>query len=239
MDNWKNHLKSFGLGNYMGYDLPPGKKGLIPSSEFYNRWYQYPKFKWYATATISNAIGQGEVILTPMQMVNFTAAIANKGWFYKPHILKKISNTDTIPSKYTKRYKTTIDSQYFEPVIQGMYDVYKEGTAKYIQIPDIEICGKTGTAENFTKIDGKIVQLTDHSIFIAFAPKDNPKIAIAVIVENGYWGSRWAGRIAGLMIEKYLKGEITRKDMEEYVLNGSLIEEYKKPYSGKPFKINY
>jgi penicillin-binding protein 2 len=239
IDNWKKHLESFGLGNYMGYDLPPGKKGLIPSSEFYNRWYKYPKYKWYATATISNAIGQGEVILTPMQMVNFTAAIANKGWYYKPHILKKISNTDTISSKYTKRYNTTIDAQYFEPVIQGMFDVYNEGTAKYIQIPGIEICGKTGTAENFTKIDSKRVQLTDHSIFIAFAPKDNPKIAIAVIVENGYWGSRWAGRIAGLMIEKYLKREITRKDMEEYVLNGSLIEEYKKPYSGKPFNINY
>ena len=239
MDNWKKHLESFGLGNYIGYDLPPGKKGLIPSSEFYNRWYKYPKYKWYATATISNGIGQGEVILTPMQMVNFTAAIANKGWYYKPHILKKISNIDTISSKYTKRYNTTIDAQYFEPVIEGMFDVYNEGTAKYIQIPDIEICGKTGTAENFTKIDGKKVQLTDHSIFIAFAPKDNPKIAIAVIVENGYWGSRWAGKIAGLMIEKHLKGEITRKDMEAYVLNGSLLEEYEKPYSGKPFNINY
>ena len=239
IDNWKKHLESFGLGNYIGYDLPPGKKGLIPSSEFYNRWYQYPKYNWYATATISNAIGQGEVILTPMQMVNFTAAIANKGWYYKPHILKKISNIDTISSKYTKRYNTTIDAQHFEPIIEGMFDVYNEGTAKHIQIPGIEICGKTGTAENFTKIDGKRVQLTDHSIFIAFAPKDNPKIAIAVIVENGYWGSRWAGRIAGLMIEKYLKGEITRKDMEEYVLNGSLLEEYEKPYSGKTFNINY
>jgi penicillin-binding protein 2 len=230
IDNWKKHLESFGLGNYIGYDLPPGKKGLIPSSEFYNRWYQYPKYNWYATATISNAIGQGEVILTP---------IANKGWYYKPHILKKISNIDTISSKYTKRYNTTIDAQHFEPIIEGMFDVYNEGTAKHIQIPGIEICGKTGTAENFTKIDGKRVQLTDHSIFIAFAPKDNPKIAIAVIVENGYWGSRWAGRIAGLMIEKYLKGEITRKDMEEYVLNGSLLEEYEKPYSGKTFNINY
>ena len=239
IDNWKKHLESFGLGNYIGYDLPPGKKGLIPSSEFYNRWYKYPKYKWYATTTISNAIGQGEVILTPMQMVNFTAAIANKGWYYKPHILKKISNIDTISSKYTKRYNTTIDAQYFEPVIEGMFDVYNEGTAKFIQIPGIEICGKTGTAENFTKIDGKRVQLTDHSIFIAFAPKDNPKIAIAVIVENGYWGSRWAGRIAGLMIEKYLKGKITRKDMEAYVLHGSLLEEYEKPYSGKTFNINY
>ena len=239
IDNWRNHLESFGLGNYMGYDLPPGKKGLIPSSEFYNKWYQYPKYKWYATATISNAIGQGEVILTPMQMVNFTAIIANKGWYYKPHILKKISSVDTIPSKYTKRYNTTIESKYFEPVIEGMFDVYNDGTAKHIQIPDIEICGKTGTAENFTKVDGKRVQLTDHSIFVAFAPKDNPKIAIAVIVENGYWGARWAGRIAGLMIEQYLKGEITRKDMEEYILNGSLLEEYAKPYSGEPFNINY
>jgi penicillin-binding protein 2 len=110
---------------------------------------------------------------------------------------------------------------------------------KNIQIPGIEICGKTGTAENYTKIDGKRVQLTDHSIFVAFAPKENPEIAIAVIIENGYWGSRWAGRIAGLMIEKYLKGEITRTDMENFVLDGSLMEEYEKPYSGKPFKINY
>jgi penicillin-binding protein 2 len=120
-----------------------------------------------------------------------------------------------------------------------MFEVYNEGTAKNIQIPGIEICGKTGTAENYTKIDGKRVQLTDHSIFVAFAPKENPEIAIAVIIENGYWGSRWAGRIAGLMIEKYLKGEITRTDMENFILDGSLMEEYEKPYSGKPFKINY
>jgi penicillin-binding protein 2 len=239
IDNWKRHLMSFGLDNYIGYDLPPGKKGLIPSSEFYNRWYQYPKYKWYASATISNAIGQGEVILTPMQMVNFTAAIANKGWYYKPHIIKKIDTVDSIPSKYTKRYNTTIDKKHFDPVIEGMLNVYNEGTAKNIKIPGIEICGKTGTAENYTRIEGKRVQLTDHSIFVAFAPKEKPEIAIAVIIENGYWGSRWAGRIAGLMIEKYLKGEITRRDMENFVLDGSLLKEYEKPYSGKPFKINY
>ena len=239
IDTWRKHLESFGLGNYMGYDLPAGKKGLIPTSNFYNKWYQYPKYKWYATATISNAIGQGEVLLTPMQMVNFTAAIANRGWYYKPHILKNIKGVDTISSKYTIRYNTTIDSKHFEPVVEGMFDVYNKGTASYIRIPGIEICGKTGTAENFTKINGKRIQLTDHSIFVAFAPKDNPKIAIAVFVENGYWGSRWAGRIAGLMIEKYLKGEITRKDMEDFVLKGSLEEEYAKPYSDEPFNINY
>ena len=119
-----------------------------------------------------------------------------------------------------------------------MFDVYNEGTAKFIQVPGIEICGKTGTAENFMRIDGEVVQLTDHSIFVAFAPKDDPKIALAVFVENGYWGSRWAGRIAGLMIEKYLRGEISRKDMEDFVINGSLEEEYAKPFSGEPFIIN-
>ncbi|MAN59327.1 MAG: penicillin-binding protein 2 [Flavobacteriaceae bacterium] len=238
IDNWHRHLKSFGLGDYLGYDLPVGKKGLIPTSEFYNRWYEYPKYKWYATATISNAIGQGEVLMTPMQMANFTAAIANRGYYYKPHIIKKIEEENSIPDEYTKKNITTVHPKYFEPVVEGMHDVYRYGTASMLQVPDIEICGKTGTAENYIRVEGKRMQLTDHSIFVAFAPKDDPKIAIAVFVENGYWGSRWAGRIASLMIEKYIKGEITRTDMEEYVLNGSLQDEYAKPYSGEPFKIN-
>ncbi len=236
MDNWKHHLESFGLANYLGYDLPPGRKGLIPDSKFYNRYY--PSHNWYAVTTISNSIGQGEILTTPMQMVNFTAAIANKGWFYKPHILKNVMEVDTIPKKYTVKNFTTIDSTYFEPVIEGMHEVYNTGTASYLRIPGIEICGKTGTAENYIRINGKRMKLTDHSIFVAFAPKDNPKIAVAVFVENGYWGSRWAGRIAGLMIEKYLKGTISRKDMEDFILNGSLEEEYKKPYSGEEFLIN-
>ena len=129
-------------------------------------------------------------------------------------------------------------SQHFEPVVQGMFDVYNKGTAIHLKVPGIDICGKTGTAENYTRIQGKSVQLTDHSTFVAFAPKDNPKIAIAVFVENGYWGGRWAGRIASLMIEKYLKGEVTRTDLEKFVLEGSLMEEYEKPLSGKPFRIN-
>ena len=119
-----------------------------------------------------------------------------------------------------------------------MFDVYNKGTAATLRIPGIEICGKTGTAENFIKIDSVKTQLTDHSIFVAFAPKDNPKIAIAVFVENGYWGSRFAGRMASLMIEKYIKGEITRTDMENWILTHSLENEYAKPYSGEPFKIN-
>tara|TARA_B100000795_G_scaffold74419_1_gene52796 strand:- start:57989 stop:59854 length:1866 start_codon:yes stop_codon:yes gene_type:complete len=236
IDNWRNHLLSFGLGNYLGYDLPVGSRGKIPSSKTYNA--KYPNNNWYATATISNAIGQGEVLLTPIQMANFTAAIANRGWWVRPHIIKNIQGKDTIDSAFGIKNKTTIDSKYFKPIVEGMHDVYRDGTATFLQIPDIEICGKTGTAENFKKINGTVKQLTDHSVFIAFAPKDDPKIAIAVFVENGYWGARWAGRIASLMIEKYIKGEITRTDMEAYVLNGSLEEEYAKPYAGKPFKIN-
>ncbi len=235
MNVWSNHIKSFGLGNYLGYDLKIGSKGRIPDGDFYNKWYG--KGRWSSTYNISNAIGQGEVEATPIQLANMVAAIGNRGYFYTPHIIKNIEG-DTIDKKYTTPKHTTIDKENFEPVIQGMFDVYNKGTATYLRVPGIDICGKTGTAENYTKIDGVTTQLTDHSIFVAFAPKDNPKIAIAVFVENGYWGSRFAGKIASLMIEKYIKGHITRTDLEDWVLSHSLEDEYAKPYSGKPFKIN-
>jgi len=235
MDVWSNHIKSFGLGDYLGYDLTIGKKGNIPDGAYYDKWY--PDFKWQATTTLSNAIGQGEILVTPVQLANMTAAIANRGYYYTPHIIKSVEG-EPIDSKYTTKYNTTIDKEHFEPVIEGLFDVYNEGTAKFLQVPGIEICGKTGTAENFTKIDGVRTQLTDHSIFIAFAPKDNPKIAIAVLVENGYFGARFAGRIASLMIEKYIKGSITRTDLEKWVIERTLEHEYAKPFSGEPFKIN-
>ena len=234
IDTWSKHVKSFGLGNYLNNDLYVGKKGRVPNREYYKA--AYPK-TFYSTYTISNAIGQGEIETTPIQLANMIAAIANRGYYYTPHIIKSIQN-DTIPQKFTTKRHTTIDKSHFDLVIEGMHQVYKQGTAKYLQIPDIDICGKTGTVENFVKIDGKRTQLTDHSIFVAFAPKDDPKIAIAVFVENGYWGSRFAGRIASLMIEMYLKDEITRKDMEDWLLTHSLEKEYQKPYSGEPFKIN-
>lgn len=232
---WSDHVKSFGLGNYLGYDLKVGQPGKIPTPATYDR--AYGKGRWFSTYTISNAIGQGEILTTPIQLANMTAAIANRGYFFTPHIIKKIDG-DTIKSKYTIVRKTSISPKHFEPVIEGMFDVYKKGTAKYIQVEGIEICGKTGTAENFTRIDGKQVQLTDHSIFIAFAPKANPKIAIAVFVENGYWGNRYAGKIASLMIEKYLKNSISRIDLENWITSHSLEEEYAKQFSGEPFKIN-
>ncbi len=236
--NWEKHVESFGLGNYLGYDLPIGKRGLIPDSTYYNRAYQYPKYKWYATGTISNAIGQGEVLTTPIQLANMTAAIANKGYFYRPHIIKEIDNQPIKDTLYTKPNYTTISPEHFDPVIDGMHQVFTGGTASFLQVKDLAICGKTGTAENYTKINGERMQLTDHSIFIAFAPKEDPKIALAVFVENGYWGARYAGRMASLMIEKYVRDDISRKDLEKWVLSHSLEEEYAKPYSGEPFKIN-
>ena len=238
MDVWANHLESFGLGDYLGTDLPTGRPGKIPSAEYYNKIYNYPTYKWYSTATISNAIGQGEILTTPIQLANMTAAIANKGWYYTPHILKEVEGEPIEEKEYTTKNHTTIDPEHFEPVIEGMHQVYKSGTASALRIPGIEIGGKTGTAENYVRIDGERMQLTDHSIFVAFAPVEDPKIALAVFVENGYWGGRYAGRIAGLMIEKYLKGEITRTDMEDWILSHSLEHEYAKPYSGEPFKIN-
>jgi penicillin-binding protein 2 len=238
IDVWRGHMASFGLGDYLGYDLPVGRAGLLPDSDYYNKVYRYPTYNWYASATLSNAIGQGEVLTTPIQLANATAAIANKGWFYRPHIIKSIDDKPVDNKKYTTKQVTTIDKEHFEPIIQGMHDVFNYGTATFLRVPGIEVCGKTGTSENYVKIDGERMQLTDHSIFIAFAPKDNPKIALAVFVENGYWGSRYAGRISTLMIEKYLKDNIERKDLENWILNHTLEDEYAKPYSGELFKIN-
>ena len=234
VDVWKEHLKSFGLGNYLGYDLSIGRPGHIPGASYYNR--AYSKGAWKAPTIISNAIGQGELLTTPIQLANFTAAIANRGFYYTPHFVKNIKG-DSLQKKYIKK-TTSIDPAHFEVVIDGMHKVVEKGTARVARIKSIDVCGKTGTAENFTRINGEIVQLTDHSIFIAFAPKENPKIAIAVFIENGYWGARWAAPIASLMIEDYLTGQVKRTRLEKRMLTGSLIEEYQKPTSGKPFKIN-
>jgi penicillin-binding protein 2 len=235
VDAWSGHLKSFGLGSFLGYDLPTGRRGSVPTTALYNRYY--PVGSWRSTTIISNAIGQGEVLTTPIQLCNVMAAVANKGFYFTPHIVKEIDN-HKIDKKFVTKSKTTINPEHFPPIIQGLFDVYNFGTAKSLKIDGINICGKTGTAENFTKIGTKRVQLTDHSIFVAFAPMENPKIAIAVFVENGYYGARIAGPIASLMIEKYLRGVITRKDLEKKILEKSLEEEYAKVLSGKPFSIN-
>ncbi|MGB2224500.1 MAG: penicillin-binding protein 2 [Polaribacter sp.] len=227
MNNWNQHITSFGLGNYLGYDLPSGQKGLIPNGAYYDRRYRYA---WNASTNISNAIGQGEVLTTPIQLANFTAAIANRGYFYTPHIVKKINNERIDNQKYSVPKQTTIDKKNFGPVIEAMHEVFKTGTGKWSRIKGIEICGKTGTAENFTLINGFKEQLEDHSILVAFAPKENPKIALAVFVENGGYGSTIAAPITSLIIEKYIKGEISpsNKYREQQMLSLSLEKVYKK-----------
>ncbi|MDO4728896.1 MAG: penicillin-binding protein 2 [Bacteroidota bacterium] len=235
MDVWSKHVKSFGLGEFLGYDLPTGKRGRIPDGDYYMKWYK--NGSWGGATTISNAIGQGEIATTPIQLATMMCAVANRGYYYTPHIIKKIEG-EQIQKKFVERHQTTIDAKYFAPIIEGLHAVYTGGTARQLQVKDINICGKTGTAENYTKINGVRTQLTDHSIFLAFAPKEDPQIVVAVFVENGYWGARYAGPIATLMIEKYLKGEISRTDLEKRMFTETLEYEYEKPYSGKPFLIN-
>lgn len=236
MDAWFKHLNSFGLGDFLGSDFPTGRKGKIPNGEFYDT--RYGKKRWSATYNISNGIGQGEILVTPLQLANVMAAIANRGYFYTPHIVRKINGKKTPFSEFTIPKHTTIKRPHFETVIKGMNLAYTSGTARGTQIDSIHVAAKTGTAENYVRIKGKRMQLTDHSIFVAFAPIENPKIAMVVIVENGYFGARIAGPITSLMIEKYLKGKITRPELEERMLNKSLEDEYNKPYRGIPFSIN-
>jgi penicillin-binding protein 2 len=230
LNNWSNRIKKFGLGAYLGYDLPVGQKGLIPNAAYYDKYY--PMKNWKAVTTISNAIGQGEILTTPIQLANMTAAIANRGYFYTPHIVKEIADRAITNERYLIPKSTEIEAKYFEPVIEGMNKVFQQGgTAFYSQIDSVSICGKTGTVENFIRVGGQKVQLADHSIFIAFAPKDNPKIAIAVFVENGGFGSTVAAPIASLMIEKYLKGHIKKKWREKTVQEIDLYErEYNKQF---------
>lgn len=224
IDAWSKHLNSFGLGDFLGYDLPIGRRGHIPTAEYYNK--NYKNGNWRSTATISNAIGQGEVLTTPIQLANLTAAIANKGFYYTPHILKKIKNNPF--NGFNQKKITTIDSKYFDPIIEGMFQVFEIGTGRYSRLETIQMSGKTGTAENFKRINGRKVQFEDHSIFIAFAPKDDPKIAIAIFVENGGFGSTIAAPIASLMIEKYLTGQVTRPWMEQGMIDKSLEYQYQK-----------
>ena len=233
LDNWANHIKSFGLGDYLGYDLSIGKKGFIPESDYYNRFYG--DNRWGSSTTISNSIGQGEILTTPIQMANFASAIANRGYYVKPHFVKRVDNKSI--NNRDKNY-TTIDKENFKIVIDGMVDVVDRGTARIAKINGISVAGKTGTVENFILIENEKKQLTDHSTFIAFAPAEDPKIVVSVFIENGYWGSRWAAPIASLIIEKYLREDVGRKWLENRMVNGSLTDEYEKPYKFENFSIN-
>ena len=215
--NWKKHVNSFGFGTKLGTDLPSELTGFVPKATYHAK--RNKTKNWKSLNIVSMAIGQGELSITPLQMANMVSCIANRGYYYTPHIVKSIGEESNIDPKFLKKQHTTIDPKYFEPVIEGMDLVVHGGegsTGRSSAIKDIRVCGKTGTVQN---------PGIDHSVYVAFAPKDDPKIALVVYVENGVWGSRYAAPISGLMIEKYLKGEISKnkKYLEKRMLEADLI----------------
>jgi penicillin-binding protein 2 len=214
-ENWYNHMHSFGIGETLGIDLYGESKGILYPYTYFDKLYG--KNSWRSTNIISLSIGQGEVGITPLQMANVVAIVANRGHFYTPHILKYISDEKLVPEQFTKRRYTTVDTPYFEVVVEGMARVVNSGTARIAQIKDIQVCGKTGTAQN--------PHGDHHSVFIGFAPMYNSKIAIAVLVENGGYGGRWAAPIASLMMEFYINkhAPTTRPDLEKRMMEGNLM----------------
>jgi penicillin-binding protein 2 len=209
---WRNHVLSFGIGKKFPVDLPQESKGNVPTVKYYDKYHGAGR--WNAITIISLAIGQGEMGATPLQMANYCATIANRGWFYPPHVIKKVEG-GSIDTLYKRKHYTTVNRRYFEPVVEGMRNVILNGTGRIAQLDSLTICGKTGTAQN--------PHGEDHSIFICFAPMNNPKIALAVYVENAGFGATWAAPIASLMIEKYLRGEVKRPEMEKRILEANLI----------------
>ncbi len=226
INKWREHMQSFGLDTWFGNDLYEGSKGRIPSADTYNRYYgSYSKGGWSVTASVSNGIGQGEVEMTPLQMANFTAAIANKGFYYTPHIVKAIDNKILFDSIYRQKKVTSVNPKHFDVIIKGMQGVFDYGTARRFRHNKIPMAGKTGTSQN--------PQGQDHSIFTLFAPVNDPKIAIATVVENGHYGATWAGPIASLVAEKYLTDTISRKNLENRMIEKSFYSEYKKQADNK------
>jgi penicillin-binding protein 2 len=214
--NWRDIATSFCLGTKTGSDLANELKGNVPSIKYYDK--VFGKGSWKASTVISLGIGQAEMGITPLQNANLVAIIANKGFYYTPHIIKAIGGNpnDTLLDRFkVKHYTKITDTAIFNDVIQGMARAVEGGTAGALKIEGIPYCAKTGTAQN---PHGK-----DHSVFVAFAPKDNPKIAVGILIENAGFGSTWAGPIARLMMEKYLTGKITRPDLEKRMLEGDLI----------------
>ncbi len=213
-NKWRSYVSNFGMGSALGVDVTSETAGFVPESTYYDKYYG--KGRWNGLTIISLAIGQGELGVTPVQMANLATVIANRGWFYTPHIVKEIGDQPNGKEKYTEKRFTGIDAAHFEMVVDGMYRVVEGGTGRGTRFSkDIEVCGKTGTAEN---PHGK-----DHSIFIAFAPKDNPQIAIAVYVENVGFGSTWAAPIASLIMEKHLTDSITRPLIEQRMVEANLM----------------
>lgn len=223
MDVWNRYVQSFGFGRKLGSDFPAELGGFIPDSRYYDS--VYGKGAWKATTVISLSIGQGEIGCTPLHLANLCATMANRGFYYIPHIIRGTDKVHIDPKYYERQY-TMVDTSHFPVMVEGMYRAVNSGygsggTATIAAVKGLDICGKTGTAQN--------PRGDDNSVFICFAPKDNPKIAVAAYVEHGSFGARWAAPIASLLVEKYLAGEIgdDRKALETRVLEGDLMDKVK------------
>ncbi|HEY0667209.1 MAG TPA: penicillin-binding protein 2 [Sphingobacteriaceae bacterium] len=217
---WRDQVMKFGLGSPLNIDLPAESRGLVPTDEHYDK--VFGKNRWRSSSIISLAIGQGELLTTPLQMANMECIIANRGFYYTPHLIKAIGNKKIVKPEFTVKHDVGIDPRHFEPVIDGMQQVVESGTAYYARIPNITLVGKTGTVQN---PHGK-----NHSVFVAFAPRVNPKIAIAVVVENAGYGSSWAAPIASFIVEKYLTDSISKPKAEvDFIINSNLL-----PFEEKP-----
>lgn len=213
-NNWRDHVLTFGIGKKMGTDMPQELRGMVPTVDYYNKVFR--PGGWKSSTIVSLSIGQGELGVTPLQMANIMSIIANKGWYYTPHVIKGVGEKNKRKPEFEVKHFTSVESQYYPIIIDGMEQAVLAGTATIARIKDVAVCGKTGTAQNPR---GK-----DHSVFVGFAPKDNPKIAIAVMVENGTWGATWAAPIASLMMEKYLKDSLTtRPDLEKRMKEGIVL----------------
>ncbi|GAB3531032.1 penicillin-binding protein 2 [Pontibacter brevis] len=211
LKDWREQVLTFGFGQKLGIDIPGEKSGIIASTDLYDR--VYGKNRWKYSTIYSLSIGQGELGVTPLQMANFMAIVANKGYYVTPHIIRSVGGNGKPLKEYQEKHYTSVSAKHFEPIIEGMAEVVRAGTARRANLEKVGIvvCGKTGTAQN--------PQGADHAVFVAFAPKEDPKIAIAVYVEHGKWGGQSAAPIAGLMIEQYLTDTVTIKEQEKWVLS--------------------
>lgn len=205
---WRNDVMSFGIGHKLGSDIPNELNGNVPSPGYYDKIFG--KDRWKSNTVISLAIGQAEMGITPLQLANMTTVIANRGYYYIPHAVKSIGNKKNLDPRFYEKHTAPFDTSVFRSIVDGMRMAVTAGTSTEANLPGFDVCGKTGTAQN--------PHGNNHSVFVTFAPKDNPRIAIAVYVENAGYGAAWALPVASLMMEKYLTGKITRKAMEERML---------------------
>ena len=214
---WYDYITAMGFGHKLGSDISFEKKGNIPTLNFYNKVYNN---RWNAMTIRSLSIGQGEINTTPLQMANYAALLANRGYYYIPHLVKAVNKPTSYITKFKQKHTTQIDRAHYDLMVEAMEAVVQRGTGRSAAMEGIQICGKTGTSEN--------AHGEDHSIFIGFAPKNNPKIAICVVIENAGFGATWAGPISSLMIEKYLNRIVKRPEVEKKMIEFNMIQKYER-----------